>query len=189
MPNRVGANGARIVPGDSVRSPLYRRVSETRSGAQMPPSGPLSPEQISLIKAWIDQGADWPDALSGDGNGGTTDPAIASVRDALRTGDRPAFQRILRDRPESINGTGPGGWSPLMYAALYGDADTVRLLLDKGALPNARNHQGGTALMYAVEDEGKTRLLLEHGADPNLRSGEGRTLCRSRPDEWGRSPW
>src|ERR1051325_3882735 len=48
MPNRVGANGARIVPGDSARSPLYRRVSETRSGAQMPPSGPLPPEQISL---------------------------------------------------------------------------------------------------------------------------------------------
>src|SRR5881227_3719526 len=40
LPNRVGANGARILPGDSVRSPLYRRVSETRSGAQMPPSGP-----------------------------------------------------------------------------------------------------------------------------------------------------
>lgn len=188
MPNRVGANGARIVPGDSARSPLYRRVSETRSGAQMPPSGPLPPEQISLIKAWIDQGADWPDALSGDGNGGTTDPTVASLRDALRSGDRPAFQRILRDRPESINANGPGGWTPLMYAALYGDADAVRALLDKGAIPNARNHQGGTALMYAVEDEGKTRLLLEHGADPNLRSGEGRTALQIAAGRVGALP-
>src|SRR5256885_17117817 len=61
MPNRVGANGARIVPGNSARSSLYRRVSATQSGAQMPPSGPLPPEQINLIRAWIDQGADWPD--------------------------------------------------------------------------------------------------------------------------------
>ena len=38
-----------------------------------------------------------------------------------------------------------------------------------------RTIDGGTALMYAIEDEEKTRLLLDHGADPNLRSGEGRT--------------
>jgi hypothetical protein len=30
----------------------------------MPPTGPLSPEQISLVKAWIDQGAEWPDDLA-----------------------------------------------------------------------------------------------------------------------------
>jgi YD repeat-containing protein len=36
MPNRVGANGARVVPGNSVESLLYRRVSGTQSGAQMP---------------------------------------------------------------------------------------------------------------------------------------------------------
>ena len=66
MPNRVGANGARIVPGNSSASPLYRRVSGTEAGAQMPPQGPLPQEQISVIKTWIDQGAEWPDALSGD---------------------------------------------------------------------------------------------------------------------------
>src|SRR5882724_4679050 len=60
MPNRVGANGARIVPGNSAGSPLYRRVSGTQSGSQMPPAGPLPPEQINTIKAWIDQGAIWP---------------------------------------------------------------------------------------------------------------------------------
>src|ERR1041384_377916 len=62
-----------------------------------------------------------------------------------------------------------------MYAALYGDIESVRQLLEKDANPNAQNVDGGTALMYAVEDVGKIRLLLEHGANPNLRSGEGRT--------------
>src|ERR1051325_9344867 len=46
MPKRVGANGARIVPGNSARSPVYRRVSATEPGTQMPPSSPLRPEQI-----------------------------------------------------------------------------------------------------------------------------------------------
>src|SRR6267378_4403864 len=35
LPNRVGANGARIVPGDSARSALFQRLSGTQSGAQM----------------------------------------------------------------------------------------------------------------------------------------------------------
>jgi ankyrin repeat protein len=62
-----------------------------------------------------------------------------------------------------------------MYAALYGDVDAIKVLVDRGALLNARNDGGGTALMYAVDDLEKTKLLIERGADPNLRSGEGRT--------------
>src|SRR5262252_10829488 len=32
LPNRVGANGARIVAGNSAKSPLYQRVSGTQAG-------------------------------------------------------------------------------------------------------------------------------------------------------------
>ena len=175
MPNRVGANGARIVPGNSAGSPLYRRVSGTQSGAQMPPAAPLRPEQINVIKTWIDQGADWPDALSGDRDTASADPAVLKMMNALRNGNRQAFRRALHENPKSVNAQGQSGWTPIMYAALYGDAEAVRMLLDKGANPNAQNVDGGTALMYAIEDAEKTRLLLDHGANPNLRSGEGRT--------------
>src|SRR5437899_8782419 len=47
LPNRVGANGARIVPGNSAKSSLYQRVSGAQDGAQMPPKGPLEAEQIA----------------------------------------------------------------------------------------------------------------------------------------------
>lgn len=63
----------------------------------------------------------------------------------------------------------------VMNAALHGDLDSLRRLLDTGANPNARNHGGATALMWAVTDLERTRLLLDHGADPNAKSDDGRT--------------
>ena len=175
MPNRVGANGARIVPGNSAKSALYRRVSGIEAGAQMPPGSPLRPEQINLVKLWIDQGADWPDALSGEKNLAPADPAVDKMMTALRNGNRQGFTRLLRENTKSVNAIGQNGWTPLMYAALYGDAGSIRVLLDKGADPNTQNLDGGTALMYAIDNDEKTRLLLDRGANPNLRSGEGRT--------------
>src|SRR3984893_10025307 len=51
LPNRVGANGARIVPGDSARSVLYQRLTGTKAGPQMPPTGPLPEQKGQLIQA------------------------------------------------------------------------------------------------------------------------------------------
>jgi ankyrin repeat protein/mono/diheme cytochrome c family protein len=175
MPNRVGANGSRIVPGNSSASPVYRRLTGEGGVARMPPETPLSAAQISIIKTWIDQGADWPDALSGDVVSSPPDPAVVRMMHALRDGDRRQFAGTLRQAAASVNAKGQGGWTPLMYAALYGDADAVRLLLAARANPDTANESGGTALMYALDDVEKTRVLLDAGADPNARSGEGRT--------------
>lgn len=175
IPNRVGANRARIIPGSSDRSLLYSRVSGSGSGVQMPPAGPLRADQIRILKDWIDQGAEWPDSVAGDRSTTPPDPTAVGIGNALRTGNRPAFVRALREHPESVNGKGPSGWTPLMYAALYGDVESIRALLSNGANPNLQNDDGGTALMYAADDRDKTKLLLDGGANPNLRSGEGRT--------------
>lgn len=51
-----------IVGGDSAHSRMYLRVSNPNEAMRMPPaySGhKLTPAQIDLIKAWIDQGAKW----------------------------------------------------------------------------------------------------------------------------------
>jgi ankyrin repeat protein len=188
MPNRVGANGAVIVPGNSAASRIYLKLTGKQSGLQMPPTGPLSPELINVVKVWIDQGADWPDALSGDASVSAPDPEIARMMAALRRGDRQEFKNILRGNPAVVNHKGPAGWTPAMYAALYGDADALSVLLDKGADPNAKNDAGGTALMYAVDSLANTRLLLEHGADPNARSGEGRTALLIAAARAGSAP-
>src|SRR5262252_8347 len=175
MPNRVGANGARVVPGNSGVSRVYLRIAGNTAGLQMPPSGPLSDEQIATIKAWIDQGAEWPDALAGDTPSPPQDPQAVQLMDALRTGRRAEFERVLRASPSAAKSKGVGGSTPLMFAALYTDTSAVRLLLESGADPNVRNDAGATALLWAIDDVEKTRLLLSHGADPNVRSDDGAT--------------
>ena len=175
MPNRVGANNARIVPGKSAESRLYLRIAGAGAGLQMPPSGPLPAEQIALIRTWIDEGADWPDELAGDTPSAPEDPRAVELMDALRTGRRAQFDRVLRAFPATARSKGIGGSTPLMYAALYRDIRAARSLLDNGADPNARNDAGATALLWAVDDLEMTGLLLARGADPNVRSHDGET--------------
>ena len=57
-----GNSGPAIVPGSSSQSLLYRKLLGQAEGSPMPLSGELSPEQIALIGAWLDQGAKWPDS-------------------------------------------------------------------------------------------------------------------------------
>jgi ankyrin repeat protein len=141
----------------------------------MPLTGALNPDQIGILKAWIDEGAEWPDDVSGDTASPSSDAKATRMMEALRDGNRQAVRKILRDDPKIVGLKGRGGATPLMYAALYGDADSVQALLEHGADPNIKNDVGATALMWAVDDLEKTRLLLDHGADVNARSDDNRT--------------
>jgi len=54
-----------IHPGKSAESPLIKFVAGLAPDTRMPPKGEaLSSEQISLLRAWIDQGATWPQSSS-----------------------------------------------------------------------------------------------------------------------------
>jgi ankyrin repeat protein len=170
-----GGTIAVIGPGNSDGSRLYQRLIGDQYGLRMPPTGPLSADQINTIKVWIDQGAAWPDALSGETPPPRPDPAATRLMESLRLGDHQAFLKLLSENPTAVNLKGPGGSTPLMYAALYGDPDSVRQLLAKGADPNLKNEAGATALMWAVGDLEKTKLLVEHGADVNAKSDNSRT--------------
>jgi mono/diheme cytochrome c family protein len=60
-----GISGQVITPGDSEKSRLVHRIRGLHGEARMPLKGePLSAEQISLVKSWIDTGAEWPENAS-----------------------------------------------------------------------------------------------------------------------------
>lgn len=52
-----------IIPGQSSRSPLFQFVSGADKDLRMPPKTTLKPEQIDLLRRWIDEGAVWPDGV------------------------------------------------------------------------------------------------------------------------------
>lgn len=57
-----GDDGVDIVPGDSAKSPLVYYVARVVEDMEMPPPGkgePLTKEQVGLLRAWVDQGAQW----------------------------------------------------------------------------------------------------------------------------------
>jgi len=51
-----------IVAGHAQESLLVKRITN-KTGVGMPPTGPLSDDQIALIVTWIDQGAQIPEAM------------------------------------------------------------------------------------------------------------------------------
>ena len=56
-----------ISAGHSSESSLYTRVAGIGDQARMPIGGkPLDAAEIAILKSWIDEGANWPDAYSAD---------------------------------------------------------------------------------------------------------------------------
>jgi ankyrin repeat protein len=170
-----GGTVAVIGPRNAEGSRLYQRLIGDHFGIQMPPTGPLPAAQVAVIKQWIDEGAEWPDALSGDRPPSLADPAATRVMDAIRAGDAVRISAILSEAPDVVKQTGSDGVTPLMWAVLYGDAAMVRQFLERGADPNVADDDGATALMWAVPSLEKTKLLVERGADVHARSSDGRT--------------
>lgn len=183
-----GGSQSDIGPGNADGSRLYQRLVGTRFGIQMPPVRPLSAHEIETIKQWIDEGAEWPDDASGEAPDTPGDADANRLNDALRRGDRATIDRVLAERPPAARARGAHGTTPLMMAALYGDAALVKRLLEAGADPNAVNRAGATALMWAAPDREKLRLLLDAGADVNARSEDRRTALVATAGIVGSAP-
>jgi len=64
-----GDDGPAIVAGQGAESPLVRLAAGVDPGKVMPPKGArLTAEQVGILRAWIDQGADWP-VVAGSADG------------------------------------------------------------------------------------------------------------------------
>ena len=132
--------------------------------------------------------------------------AEADARAAAATGNAGALRRLLEEDPGRASAPGgPRNWPPLLYLCYsrvteqLPDADSVacaRLLLDRGADPNAHHMWDGTYRFTALtgamgEGEGGivsqpphahamalATLLLDAGADPNDAQGLYNTIFR-----------
>ena len=63
-----GDGGPAVVPGRPAASPLLRLVDGTNPENVMPPKGErLSAAQVGVLRAWVEQGAKWPDDAAAGG--------------------------------------------------------------------------------------------------------------------------
>ena len=178
----------RIIPGNSGSSRLFLRLTGTEFGPQMPPTGALPPDQIATIRKWIDQGANWPDALANEMELPPADSKAVALVGMLRSGDSQGFLATLKRDPKLLNARGPGGGTPLHYSALYGTPTMLETMIKMGAKVNARNDANATPLLWAATDLGKTRCSLRHGADVNARSDDMRTPLMAAARKPGNEP-
>ena len=90
----------------------------------------------------------------------------------------PDLARELIERGADVNAAGrnPQRVAPVHSAATVQDHATMRLLLQRGADPNARQQLGFTPFHSAASrgDIEMAKLLVEHGADPRARTDDGK---------------
>lgn len=112
-----------VVSGEPKRSELFRRISSTDPDEQMPPKKfgrPLKPEQIELIRRWIDSGAEWkqhwsfvtpkrpaaPDVSQPDWIANTIDSLVLARLDREQLKPGPAADRRTLIRRVTLDLTG-----------------------------------------------------------------------------------
>ena len=184
---RGGDYGPVIIPGKSAESKLIRRVVNGDGGLQMPPTGPLSDEEIGLLRAWIDQGAEFRIQVQEEAPAKPADPKLAAFLDAVRSTDTEAAEKLIASDPQILKGKDRTGSTPLHHAAGFGSYAMVKLLLDKGADPNAANRRKSTPLFWAISDQSKVRLLDRTRRQYRCEARRGPHSCLSSGFSWIRN--
>lgn len=114
----------------------------------------INVDDVGTVRQLLSRGFD-PNALSEKGQ--------LPLFLALRDGSPKVAATLLAHPDLRIDATNAAGETPLMMAALRGDVDSMRRLLERGA---ALNREGWTPLHYAASGPGTAAvaLLLERGA-------------------------
>jgi ankyrin repeat protein len=111
-------------------------------------------------------------ALAGEGTTGGAASADDYLR-VIRANDLKALQQMSQRGGTEVRDA--LHWTPLHYAALYGSPEAVRIVLEAGADPNARNRSEVTPLMFGAYSFEKTRLIVGKGGDVNAKANDGTT--------------
>jgi ankyrin repeat protein len=98
--------------------------------------------------------------------------------EAARQGNHAVLTALLASGAPTETRTSNNGQTALMQAALlYDETESLRLLLDAGALIDAQTESGQTALALAAHHENNeaVELLVQRGASTECRTPEGLT--------------
>jgi hypothetical protein len=103
--------------------------------------------------------------------------------------NKPDLARTLLEKVDiNVNTRDRFDWTPLMFAAYYGgegNLELARYLIQKGAYVQAKDSNGKTALMKAVEDGNMdiAKLLIISGADIKAVDRDNKTALDLATDE------
>jgi hypothetical protein len=92
-----GQHGPAIVPGDAGASRLYRHITGQEQ-PKMPMGGSLTDQQISVIKDWIERGAEWNPAIKLDAPASAASEQPAAAENKFTDQQRRywAFQKVVK---------------------------------------------------------------------------------------------
>ena len=103
--------------------------------------------------------------------------ALARSRGGLTDQQKDQMKRLLARGTNREHVVASAGTTALQGAAMVGNVDGLKLLLESGAKLEVTNAAGWSALHFAsvCGEPDAVRVLLEKGADPARRTGDGQT--------------
>ena len=106
------------------------------------------------------------------------------VFDSAAVGRTRGLEELLDADPELARAWSSDGFTPLHYAAYFGQEDAARIVLERGAEVNlvARHESLRVTPLHSAASGGHggiVKLLVEHGADPNAAQDGGFTPLHS----------
>ena len=202
---RGGYAGPVILPGDSAKSKLIHLVAGVGQKVIMPPAGPkLSSEEIGLFRAWIDQGAEWPESAA------DAEPEPAAKKEPehwafrrLRKPDLPNVEQSswIHNNIDSFvlarleaEGIKPSADAPKATLARRVSLDLTGLPADPKAVERFVADRGPGAYKRLVDELLESEHYGEKWARPWLdlaryADSDGYEKDRTRPHAWRYRHW
>ncbi|WP_284397912.1 ankyrin repeat domain-containing protein [Dyella lipolytica] len=168
----------------AARNGLFALVFGGDCGQSMPDTSPrvllLKHAPLLAIQAALDKDDHSDELLAGCAQFGGIDPLLL-----IASGGYPEALDLLLAHGATVNDGNTIGKTALMEAAQFNQGQSVHMLLQRDANPNATtwpanddallHHDGRTALMYAAANASLStiKLLLVSGADPYQTDSKG----------------